>query len=58
VEERKDAEPNYLRCPYCSCVFFTKTDLDKHLAAFGNGEEQHREAHWRIHGRREYESAE
>jgi uncharacterized C2H2 Zn-finger protein len=57
-EEYKEAEADFIRCPFCSCIFFTKTDLDKHLAAFGHGAEQHGEAHRRIHGRREYESAE
>jgi uncharacterized C2H2 Zn-finger protein len=58
VEEHEKTEENFWKCPYCSCVFCTKTDLDRHLAAFGNGEEEHVEAYRRIHGRMEHGSAE
>jgi uncharacterized C2H2 Zn-finger protein len=58
VEEAGETEQNLCRCPYCSCVFFSRADLDRHLAAFGNSKEQHEEAHRRTHGSVEYGSAE
>ena len=27
---------SYFKCPYCSCIFVTKSDLDSHLKAFGD----------------------
>lgn len=41
-----------------SCVFISRADLDRHVAAFGNSREQHVEAFRRVHGRMEYGSAE
>jgi len=29
------------KCPYCSCVFATKEDLDKHTQYYGNDPELH-----------------
>jgi uncharacterized C2H2 Zn-finger protein len=57
VEEAKEVEANFCRCPFCSCVFCTKADLDRHLAAFGNDKEEHADAYRRTHGRLEYGSA-
>ncbi|MCL1970037.1 MAG: hypothetical protein FWF66_01010 [Candidatus Bathyarchaeota archaeon] len=31
----------YLKCPHCTCIFFTRADLDVHLRRFGNNPEQH-----------------
>jgi hypothetical protein len=56
TEERKakEANANFYRCPFCSCVFFSKADLNSHMAAFGRSREQHEEAYRRTHGRAEY----
>ena len=58
VEEHRESEANLCKCPFCSCVFCTKADLERHLAAFGNRLEEHAEAYRRIHGRMEHGSTE
>lgn len=58
MEEHGEAEADLCKCPFRSCVFFTKTDLERHLAAFGSSEEEHTDAIRRIHGRMEHGSPE
>jgi len=36
-----DDSAQYLKCPYCACIFFTQKDLDIHLKRFGNNPDQH-----------------
>jgi len=56
--EAKEANANFYRCPFCSCFFCSRADLDKHMTAFGRSKEQHEAAYRRTHGRAEYSSAE
>ncbi|HEX9862028.1 MAG TPA: hypothetical protein VGB11_01950 [Candidatus Bathyarchaeia archaeon] len=58
MEEHREFDESFCKCPFCSCVFVAKADLEKHLAAFGNVKEQHVEAYRRTHGRIEHGSAE
>jgi uncharacterized C2H2 Zn-finger protein len=55
MEETKHAERFY-KCPFCSCVFITKNDLEKHMKAFGTVKGQHLDEYRRCHGRAEYAS--
>jgi len=55
--EEKPRE-RFFRCPFCSCVFLTKADLERHMAAFGMVKEQHRDEFRRCHSRAEYSSEE
>jgi hypothetical protein len=41
-----------------SCIFISQIDLDRHVAAFGDSKEAHKEAFRRVHGRADYGSAE
>ena len=58
VEKHEEFEADLCKCPFCSCVFCTKADLERHLAAFGNSMEEHGEAYRRVHGRMEHGSVE
>jgi uncharacterized C2H2 Zn-finger protein len=55
VEEAAESKYGFCKCPFCSCVFIARADLDRHVAAFGKFREQHEETFRRIHGRAEYE---
>jgi uncharacterized C2H2 Zn-finger protein len=44
----------YLKCPYCACIFFTQADLDAHMARFGNSKGQHDYEYKKTHGRLEH----
>jgi len=44
----------YLKCPYCTCIFFTQTDLDTHLKAFGNDPTQHAKDYKEINAKIEF----
>lgn len=55
--EEKPGE-HFFRCPFCSCVFLTKADLERHMKAFGTVREQHLDEYRRCHGRAEYSSEE
>jgi uncharacterized C2H2 Zn-finger protein len=57
MEEEK-REERFSRCPFCSCVFITKADLEKHIKAFGTHKERHLDEFRRCHGRAEYTSEE
>ena len=54
MEKTGEVKQDFCRCPFCSCVFIARADLDKHVAAFGNSREQHAETYRRVHGRAEY----
>jgi hypothetical protein len=41
--ESKETE-KYYRCPFCPCIFSTKTDYALHMSAFGSNQEEH--ANW------------
>jgi len=58
VEEKRVVDLRFYKCPFCSWIFCSRADLDKHMATFWNAEEQHAEAYRRTHGRAEYGSAE
>jgi uncharacterized C2H2 Zn-finger protein len=53
--EEKPGERFY-RCPFCLCIFLTRADLEKHMAAFGSQKEQHLDEFRRCHSRAEYAS--
>jgi len=55
--EEKPGE-RFFRCPFCSCVFLTKADLEKHMKAFGAEKERHLDEFRRCHSRAEYTSEE
>lgn len=57
AENKKEINSDFCQCPYCPCCFFTKTDLDKHIATFGNSKEGHFENHRRTHARIEFGSS-
>jgi uncharacterized C2H2 Zn-finger protein len=44
----------FIKCPHCSCLFLTQTDLQKHIAAFGTAKEQHAQNYNKTHGRLEH----
>jgi hypothetical protein len=48
----------FFRCPFFSCGFLTKADLEKHMKAFGAEKEQHLDEFRRCHSRAEYSSEE
>jgi len=56
IEEK--AGERFFRCPFCSCVFLTKADLEKHMKAFGAEKERHLDEYRLGHGRAEYSSEE
>jgi hypothetical protein len=56
VEEAKEVEASFCKCPFCPCCFLTREDLERHMAAFGNNREEHSEDYRRIHGRVEHGS--
>jgi len=58
VMEERRSEEGFYRCPFCPCVFCTKSDLDGHMSAFGNEKQQHLNEYRRCHSRIEYSSAE
>lgn len=47
---------NYVKCPFCPCIFLTAEDLQKHLACMGNGKDEHLECYRKTHGRVEHGS--
>jgi uncharacterized C2H2 Zn-finger protein len=53
-----DPESNaqYLKCPYCPCIFFTQADLDTHLEHFGNNAAQHIKDYKEVNTKIEYGS--
>jgi uncharacterized C2H2 Zn-finger protein len=55
--EEKPGE-RFFRCPFCSCVFLTKDDLEKHMKAFGSEKERHIDEFHRCHSRAEFTSEE
>jgi hypothetical protein len=58
VEETGEVKQGFCKCPFCSCVFIARADLNRHVAAFGDSREQHEEAFRGVHGRAEYWSGE
>ena len=46
----------YLKCPFCPCIFLTEADLQKHLNCMGNQREEHLDCYRRTHGRIEHGS--
>ena len=36
------------KCPYCTCIFYTRIDYSLHMAAFGDNQEMHTERLRRI----------
>ncbi len=57
MEDQKQEE-RFCRCPFGSCVFITKADLEKHMKAFGTYKERHLDEFRRCHGRAEFTSEE
>jgi hypothetical protein len=55
--EKSKINADFCRCPFCPCCFFTKSDMDKHISAFGSSKEEHFENYRRAHGRIEHGSA-
>ncbi len=57
--EEKESKINvdFCKCPFCPCCFFTKVDLERHIATFGGSKEVHFENYRRTHARIEHGSA-
>jgi hypothetical protein len=55
--EKDRINADFCKCPYCPCCFFTTSDLERHLAVFGNSKEEHFENYRRTHARIEHGSA-
>jgi hypothetical protein len=55
--EKDKINADFCTCPYCPCCFFTKSDLERHMAVFGNSKEEHFENYRRTHARIEHGSA-
>jgi uncharacterized C2H2 Zn-finger protein len=53
MTEQKNSN-NYLKCPYCSCIFFSQHDLDRHMAALGQNKAEHEFRYTKTHGRLEH----
>ncbi len=45
---------HYYKCPNCPCIFFTLSDLQKHMTAFGSSKDQHELYYKKTHGRLEH----
>jgi len=45
---------NFVKCPFCPCVFLTEADLHRHLDCMGHHEADHSECYRRTHGRIEH----
>ena len=57
-ETNKDGDANQqgFKCPFCPCVFSTKSDFQKHMDCFGSGKAEHIESFRRVHNRIERSS--
>ncbi len=44
----------HYKCPFCSCIFLTRADLQKHIDCFGNGKDEHLFFYKKTHGRLEH----
>jgi hypothetical protein len=40
---------NFLKCPFCFCMFLTRYDFDLHIACFGNEVDLHKGSVKRMH---------
>ena len=45
---------HYYKCPYCTCIFLTKADLQKHVNCFGDQKSEHEFSYHKTHGRVEH----
>ncbi|MFA5573304.1 MAG: hypothetical protein GX799_06605 [Crenarchaeota archaeon] len=54
MTETPKLNKHYLKCPHCTCIFFSKEDLDKHMATFGSGKVEHEYAYKKTHNRLEH----
>jgi len=45
---------HYYKCPHCACVFFAKSDLQKHIGCFGEDRQAHADSYSKTHGRIEH----
>jgi uncharacterized C2H2 Zn-finger protein len=48
------SKKQFLKCPFCPCIFLTETDLQKHLGCMGDRREEHVDLYRRTHGRIEH----
>jgi len=39
----------FFSCPFCSCVFCSECDLERHLEVFGRNEAKHKRKLKRVH---------
>ncbi len=57
-EETNDVDQKqFIKCPFCTCLFLTDSDLQKHLSCMGNSKEEHLEFYRNAHGRIEHGSS-
>lgn len=47
-------QKNYVKCPFCPCIFLTEADLLRHLDCMGSQKYEHSEFYRRTHGRIEH----
>jgi uncharacterized C2H2 Zn-finger protein len=45
---------HFFKCPHCTCLFLTETDLQKHISRFGDHKEEHESNYRKTHGRIEH----
>ncbi|MCL2135478.1 MAG: hypothetical protein FWH37_08015 [Candidatus Bathyarchaeota archaeon] len=44
----------YIKCPYCTCIFFTEADLCLHIKRFGDIRDQHISDYKEVNAKIEY----
>jgi hypothetical protein len=54
LTEQQNGKNHYIKCNYCSSLFFSKADLERHMAAFGQNPESHEQYYKRTHNRLEH----
>ena len=54
--ENTNTNQHGFKCAFCSCIFSTKSDLERHMDCFGNSKTEHVESFRKAHGRLEHES--
>jgi hypothetical protein len=53
-EKATGTSNSFHRCPFCSCCFLTKHDLERHVAFFGTSKDEHSERYRKVHIRTEH----
>ncbi len=54
MTEQQNGSSRYIKCNYCPSLFFSKADLERHMAAFGSNRDMHKQYYEKTHGRLEH----